>query len=107
MLLPTGEVMRPARLSGRLLGVLDQPNIVEQTLQLVPNSTLLLYTDGATDIQTSAREAFGLERLTQLLAECHALSAQETCETILAHLDAYRQEEPPFDDVTLVAVKVK
>jgi sigma-B regulation protein RsbU (phosphoserine phosphatase) len=92
--------------SGQLLGLFEDPVIPEQTIEIPSGGTLLLYTDGGTDIINADDQPFGIEQLRETLKQCGGLTAQGTCDHIFKSLRTYRQGEPPFDDVTLVAIRV-
>ena len=79
----------------------------EQTVVLHPGRTLLLYTDGVTDVLDAQSNPFGLERLRQALLAQRSAPAQALCDTLLEITAAYRAATPQYDDITLVAVQVK
>jgi sigma-B regulation protein RsbU (phosphoserine phosphatase) len=90
--------------NGQLLGILDDPLIDEQTVTIPPGGTLLLYTDGMTDVRNSAGDLFGLDRLLSEMGSLTGIPAQEVCDRLLEKLKAYQGETAQDDDVTLVAV---
>jgi sigma-B regulation protein RsbU (phosphoserine phosphatase) len=95
--LPWGE--------GQLLGILDDIVLDEQTIKMPPGSTLLLYTDGMTDIRNPAGERFGMEALENELSTLAGIRAQELCDRLVACLHSYQGDTIQDDDVTLVALK--
>lgn len=105
LLHPDGTVQQLAFQTGQLLGLFEDPIIPEQTVRIPSGGTLLLYTDGGTDIINADENPFGIEQLTETLKECAGLSAQATCDYIFKALRKYRRDVPPFDDVTLVAIR--
>lgn len=107
LLLPSGEVDSPPKGRGQLLGILPDPILAEQTIRLEAGTTLLLYTDGGTDVRDEAGTTFDLERLIKSLQECQKLTAQETCDHILKRLNGYRQQTAQYDDITLVAIRAQ
>ena len=74
---------------------------------LPSGSTVLLYTDGVTDVLDSQDNPFGLERLHQALLTQRSAPAQVLCETLLEMISAHRAATPQYDDITLVAVQAK
>jgi PAS domain S-box-containing protein len=91
--------------SGLLMGFVRDPPLFDDDLRLGRGDTLLLYTDGVTDVARDG-DRFGDERLTGLVNDLHpALHASEMVETIeqTAVSHAYFQ---PQDDMALVAVQV-
>jgi serine phosphatase RsbU (regulator of sigma subunit) len=91
---------------GQPLGMLPQPEIDEQRLQLEDGGTLLIYTDGVSEAFDTQRVMFGEKRLAQLLRELHPLTAQQICDRIDETVNQYTQPAQPHDDITLVTVKV-
>jgi sigma-B regulation protein RsbU (phosphoserine phosphatase) len=89
---------------GQLLGILEVPLIDEQTVTIPPGGTLLLYTDGMTDVRNSDGDLFGFDRLVREFGSLTGLPAQEVCDRLLEKLKAYQGDTAQDDDVTLVAV---
>jgi PAS domain S-box-containing protein len=90
---------------GLLMGFVHDPPLADDALRLEPGDTLLLYTDGVTDVARDG-DRFGDRRLGELAAslssELHASELTETIENIaVAHA-----EFQPQDDMALVAVQV-
>jgi len=74
---------------------------------LPAGGTALFYTDGVTDVLDAQGNPFGLRRLRQALSTQRNAPAQALCDTLLELTAAYRAETPQYDDITLVAVRVK
>jgi serine phosphatase RsbU (regulator of sigma subunit) len=77
-------------------------------LLLSPGDTLVLHTDGATDMTNPAGENFGHERLwaaIQASAAASVTSAQGMCDLALEALRDYQGAIPQADDVTLVVIR--
>lgn len=89
---------------GQLLGILDDPIIDEQTVTIPQGGTLLLYTDGMTDVCNPAGDLFGMDRLRSELGNLTGKPAQEVCDRLLDTLKAFQGDTAQDDDVTLVAV---
>ena len=90
---------------GQPLGVLDEPELDEQTTVLAPGGTLLFYSDGASDARSPAGAMFDAERVLGLLSANAALSAQPLCDRLLQAVLDYQSSAPQHDDITLVAVQ--
>jgi phosphoserine phosphatase RsbU/P len=89
---------------GQPLGILEPLLLDEQTLQLKPGETLLLFSDGLTDCRNPQGEAFGYERLRESFSQFAAPSADETCQGLTQTLLDFRQGAEQDDDVTLVTI---
>ncbi len=107
MLLPDGNVERLPYNSGMALGLWDELTLDEQTITLLPGSTLILFTDGMTDCRNPQGEPFGLERIQRSLTRCPGSSAQEVCDHLLRKLKDFQQGCAQDDDVTLAAIHAK
>ena len=102
-----GEMAVLPYTDGQPLGAMEGILLDEQTVMLPSGSTVLLYTDGVTDVLDAHGNQFGLERLRQALSAQRNAPAQALCETLLEMTAAYRAATPQYDDITLVAVQVK
>lgn len=83
--------------------------ISEYTVQqtpLHPGDILLLYTDGVTEANNAADELFGLERLCHVVEEHRTLAADDILQRIQQTVDTFQGDVEPFDDFTLVVLKV-
>ena len=59
----TSDGVQPLGNHGPLLGALDDVQWQESTIRLTPGSTLVLYTDGVTDVVGEGGARYGTERL--------------------------------------------
>ncbi|HXF84838.1 MAG TPA: PP2C family protein-serine/threonine phosphatase [Anaerolineales bacterium] len=91
--------------TGAALGAMEDLEWETRRVDIAPADILLLYTDGVTEAENAAGEAFGLERLLNCL---HRHGGQDVCElpqVILNAVRAFRGETSPFDDMTLLAAR--
>jgi sigma-B regulation protein RsbU (phosphoserine phosphatase) len=86
------------------LGVFDPYEIHCETIDLQPNDTLVLYTDGITEAFDSTRAMFGEERLQESLDQC---SGAPDCVVDSVHGALFRHtgSMSRADDQTLVAIR--
>jgi len=91
---------------GIALGVLDDIELEEKEVALDEGDVIVLYTDGVTESINPRNEEFGEERLVQLIKEQHALPANELMKKIEDVVMAFTEDEPQFDDFTLMIVKI-
>jgi len=92
---------------GQPLGLFEELLVDEASLDLVPGSMLLLYTDGVTEAVDAQGEFFGDERLLAALQSINGTGPDQTCEAIWSALQAYQAGASQEDDVTLLAVGVR
>ncbi|HEU5101688.1 MAG TPA: SpoIIE family protein phosphatase, partial [Roseiflexaceae bacterium] len=98
-----GEV-RELTTPGIALGVLEDVLLGEDEITLGLGDILICYTDGLTEAINAAEEAFGVERLTNVVLANRDQSAEELVTSINSALLRFT-ERPPFDDLTLVVIK--
>lgn len=84
------------------LGLLDRLELSDESIDIEPGDTVILYTDGITEAFGPRREMFGTSRLDAALAEC---SGVPDCvvESVHAALYEHTRTRTHADDQTLVA----
>jgi PAS domain S-box-containing protein len=103
LLHPDGRV-ETAGEPGTLLGVFEDPTIVDRALDLAPGDALVMYTDGVVD-ERRGDEEFGEERLSGLLSTLGGANAQEIADTIDQAVLEFRSGDQK-DDVAVLVLKV-
>lgn len=82
------------------LAVLTQPDYTEQTLQLQPGDTIVLYTDGVTDALSSGD---GIAALHNLIGKLAGTDIQTWGDELIRQIG----EPQHLDDITMVAIQVE
>lgn len=95
------------RIEGFPLGIFEDVSYDERSSILNPGDILVLYSDGVGDTQNSAGEFFGGERIASLVVEKQQLSANQIADHILEEVHNFSGGQHPFDDRTLVVLKVR
>ena len=90
--------------SGMALGVLQDINIEERQLLILPGDTLVFYTDGVSEAFSPAGDMYGVNRLKQLLLSLKTSSATQVLDTILNSVSEFIASEPVADDLTIMAL---
>jgi len=90
---------------GPVLGLLEVSDYPTRRTKLVPNDTLVLYTDGVSEATDESGAFFTLERLVDVLAKTPAGSAAEVADTVLKAVKAFAGRAPQSDDITVMAVR--
>ena len=93
--------------TGIPVGIMPDQIYPEETIQLSSGDFLVLYTDGVIEARNESGSMFGIERLKQLVAEHDALSAHELFVKIEAGIRDFIGQAPPFDDLTLMVLRVR
>jgi len=104
LLFQADGAVRELKTPGIALGVLEDATLGEDQITLAPGDILVCYTDGLTEAINGVEEAFGVERLVEVVASNRDQSAEELVASINGALLRFT-ERPPFDDLTLVVLK--
>jgi serine phosphatase RsbU (regulator of sigma subunit) len=89
---------------GTIVGVFEDPVLVDQAVDLGPGDTLVLYTDGVTDERADADD-FGEARLHEALSELTGAAAQRIADGVVEAVAGFRTGQPK-DDIAILAIKV-
>lgn len=76
-------------------------------IELHKGDRLFLYTDGVPEATNSANALFGTERMLAALNSNTAAGCKEVLEQVRNHVDAFVQEAPQFDDLTMLCLEYK
>ena len=88
------------------LGMLDEiPNIEVGSIQLSPNSTFILYTDGLVELENNEGEFFGVERLIKTAQSYTALKMEDMNNIVFSKLDDWREDLNFVDDTAIFSCK--
>jgi phosphoserine phosphatase RsbU/P len=80
------------------LGIVPTINPPMMTVALDVGDTLVLYTDGVTEMRNPAGEEFGRQRLIAVVSEADGQPAQSVCDAIVRALRSHHGEAPLADD---------
>jgi PAS domain S-box-containing protein len=99
-----GDV-EPVGQPGTLLGLVADPELADESLELAPGDSVILYTDGVSEAR-SETGIFGEARLLALIQSCTGLDAARIVERIQREVLEYQDAEPR-DDIALVVLRVR
>lgn len=91
---------------GIALGVVHFIDLQEAEVDLVPGDLLVCYTDGVTEAINHLEEAYGEKRLIETVKKYRNLPAQEIIGKVEDDVVSFAGQEPQFDDITLLVMKV-
>ena len=91
--------------TGMALGVDDTCQFDQRSVTLDSGDFMLLYTDGVTDATNAQEQEFGQERLRRVILDRRGASAADMVDALQQALSEFVGSTPPFDDITVVAVK--
>ena len=89
------------------IGVMSDWPFSEQEIDIVPSSTVFLYTDGLTEAENARSEQFERQRVIEIVSSsiAEAYSPQELVETMTAAVRQFVGETEQSDDLTMLAIK--
>jgi serine phosphatase RsbU (regulator of sigma subunit)/HAMP domain-containing protein len=90
--------------TGVPLGILDGGTWPEKAVRLAPDDVLVLYTDGITEAQNAEGGFFDEDRLKEVARANVRRTALEIQEAVMSEVDAFVEEAPQSDDITLMVV---
>ncbi|HKW87741.1 MAG TPA: GAF domain-containing SpoIIE family protein phosphatase [Candidatus Acidoferrales bacterium] len=93
-------------LVGFPVGMFDDATYDEMSLALSAGDVFVLYSDGITDTQDSEKKFYGSQRLCAVVEASASQSASEIADRCLADVDEFSGGTHPFDDRTIVVLKV-
>ena len=93
--------------TGLPLGLFDDVEFDEFTFKANPGDLFVFFSDGILDAQNMAGELFGRRRVEEIVAKCGECAAQQVVERLFNAVAEHAAGVDPFDDQTVVAIKVK
>jgi len=107
LLLRQGEVSELYHGGSFPIGLLEPASYTASRIQLEPDDTLLLFTDGVTEAEDKERNLFGRIRLMDTLVR-HSGCALDTLQSgILSAVQGFTEAVTQSDDITLLAVRYR
>ena len=92
--------------TGMAIGILEDVEYTQETIQVYPGDLIILYTDGVTEAINPEMEEYGISRLINTIQENIDSSVQDIAEKILTSVAKFSGSQPQFDDITLLLIKV-
>jgi len=92
--------------TGLPVGLFAGHGFVEQDVQLAAGDLLFFYTDGCVEAESESGDMFGAERLEALLLSSAVAGTDDVLTRVETAVNAFRGNREPFDDATMMAVKV-
>lgn len=87
------------------IGISPEAEYASQTIKLISQDKLILYTDGVVEAFNAADEPFGEDRLLKILLRNRNAAVEGMLETVLESLDNWACHVNPRDDVSLVGIE--
>jgi sigma-B regulation protein RsbU (phosphoserine phosphatase) len=93
--------------TGLPLGLFDEAEYDEVKFKAKPGDMFVFFSDGILDARNRKGEMFGHARVEKTVAACASESVDCVVDSIFAAVAAYTAGAEPFDDETVVAIKVR
>jgi sigma-B regulation protein RsbU (phosphoserine phosphatase) len=98
------EMLRP---TGAAIGLVEEAEFAEKTIELQEEDLLVLYTDGVTETVDLQNQEFGRERLVKLSRQVNNTPVKEVVREIRQGLEEFSEGKALADDTTIVICKIK
>lgn len=102
---PDGSIKELSKAHGLPLGLYSEKEYKESSIKLGKNDTLVLYTDGVTEMLNDQKMQFGTERLKENLSRLSDLPPSEMVTRLHKKLEIFRGDYQQTDDICLFAIK--
>ncbi|GHD25954.1 PP2C family protein-serine/threonine phosphatase [Streptomyces galbus] len=102
--LADGRAARTVDCEGSLLGITPDPRVETHRLRLRPAESLVLYTDGLTEVRDPDGEQFGEERLARALSARHDGQPQRIIDRLVEAVHAFARDTGIDDDQAALVV---
>lgn len=103
----TGFIQPKGLAVGLDRGDLFDLHLEELKLDLRPGTSILLFSDGITEMMNQNDELYGDERLRSVFAANRDLPAAEQYERLKVDLHTFRGERESYDDETALVIRIK
>lgn len=89
------------------LGMLEEiPFLEQEEIDIEPNTTLLLYTDGVVELENEEEEQYETERLIKTIKQFYPLSMDDINAIIFGKLDEWRGTKNYVDDTAILSCRI-
>jgi sigma-B regulation protein RsbU (phosphoserine phosphatase) len=105
MLLRAGGGLQFLEEGGTLVGMGLVDAYAQGAVEVGDGDTLLMYTDGVTELESLEGVQFGPEQLEALFQTLRNASPEQVLQVITGKLQAHADGRPPDDDISLVCVR--
>jgi sigma-B regulation protein RsbU (phosphoserine phosphatase) len=102
-----GEINELNSSHGMPLGLYPNREYKEASVSLEPGSSLILYSDGVTEMQDADKKHYGTERFYKVLSEQKNVKPKNLIDNIEKELDLFKGKTKQADDVTIMVLQFK
>ncbi len=92
---------------GTILGMFNELEINEVTIDLEAGDRVYLFTDGLIEVYNSSREILGMEQLSSIIGEAIHLSLAQSIDLVLTNVKKYQGGGIFDDDIAIIGIEVQ
>lgn len=93
--------------TGAAIGLVEEAEFAEKTIELHEGDLLVLYTDGVTEAVNTQNQEFGRERLIKLSQQVYMDPVKQVVREVRQGIEEFSEGQPLADDTTIVICKIK
>ena len=105
ILKPDGNINELHEAHGLPLGLYPEKEYKDTRIKLGKGDTLVLYTDGVTELLNSRKNQYGTERFRENLVTLADRAPSEIVKKLYENLEQFRGDSPQTDDICLFTIK--
>ncbi len=92
--------------SGFVLAGLEGYRYKQEEIRLSAGDEMFFYTDGVTEATNAENQLYGDARLLECLDRCGGQDVSDQLDTVKKDIDAFVDDAPQFDDITIMAMRI-
>ncbi len=100
-----GQGVQMLEPTGMVVGLLQNASYQAKSVELLPGSTLAIFTDGVTEAVNGTDEEFGDDRLLEALKGSRTRMPEGIYKFVIEQIRAWQGDLPQHDDITLIIAK--
>jgi sigma-B regulation protein RsbU (phosphoserine phosphatase) len=100
-----GETEELGQSHGLPLGLYPDKEYSDSKIKIEKGDTLILFTDGITELQDHQQNMFGIERFKETVRKCSHYPLPEMADKIQQSLEEFRGEVKQIDDISLLILR--
>jgi sigma-B regulation protein RsbU (phosphoserine phosphatase) len=101
----SGEIETISQLHGPVAGAMEGLIYKQDCLFLQPGDLLLMFTDGVSEAMDVGLNLYSEQRIIDFLSKMEGSEPIDTVNGLADSVDDYADEEPQFDDITILALR--
>ncbi len=88
------------------VGIFQEESYLSRIFHYKKGKIFVLYSDGITETINSKEEEFGVEKLQALIRQYELKTSREIADEIISAVENFSDSAEPFDDMTLIVIKL-